>query len=325
MFRTALEVQKGSIKISLQSKLVSIGSCFAQVMGDKLNYNKVKVLNNPFGTTFNPVSLRTLVINALEGTYDLSYVLNNEVWYAYELHSSHSSTQLDLLQTNVQKVFDDTRKALVDADILMITLGSAFVYQHIENKLVVNNCHKMPSSLFTKELLKPEEVIKNLMLLISTLRISNPKVKIIFTVSPVRHTKDTLPFNTISKSTLLLAVYEICRNYDFCEYFPAYELLMDDLRDYRFYDEDLIHPNKLAENYIWQKFSTAYFDSNLLSFTTKWDQLQKSLTHRPFHTKTSSYKNHLLKILNDLTALQTEFDVDVNKELLDLKDRLINS
>lgn len=321
MFRTELELNKcDSFHIALDTKIMSIGSCFAQVMGYRLKSYKLQVLNNPFGTTYNPISISDLILKSLQDNVKLNFVQNQEVWYAYELHSEISSINLDDFNFKTEETFRQAKKSLIEANILMITLGSAFAYQLKETKQIVNNCHKMPSILFSKELLTVAQIVESLDEMILKTREVNPNLKIMFSVSPVRHLKDTIVLNNVSKATLLLAAYEICAKHSNCEYFPAYELMMDDLRDYRFYAEDLIHPNSVAENYIWSKFTTSYFDQALTDFTKKWDAIQKSLHHRPFHANTLAYQKHLQQLLIDLLAINSITNVE--DEILAVKSKL---
>ena len=203
----------------------------------------------------------------------------------------------------------------------MLTLGSAVVYRHIETGKVVANCHKMPGTLFEKYLYQYEYLHDDLKRLMKTLHKANPKLNVLLTVSPVRHTRDTLPLNQVSKSTLRTVTHELTVWNDWVHYFPAYELMVDDLRDYRFYEADMIHPNAQAHDYIFGKFADSAFDAELRSFVAEWAQVSKSLAHRPLYGEDSpAHQQFLTKLQAQLETLSKR--VDVAPELADVRSRL---
>ncbi|GAB3509655.1 GSCFA domain-containing protein [Spirosoma knui] len=310
-------------RIGLNSRIVTIGSCFAEVMGQRLASNKLNVLTNPFGTLFNPVSIAKLLTMALYGTApdENRYVERDGVWFHYDFHSSlwaNSRHELrDILVNRLGEVADAVRKA----DFLLLTLGSAVVYRHIETGKVVANCHKMPGFLFEKYLYQVEHLQDDMKRLLKTLHKANPKLKVIVTVSPVRHTRDTLPLNQVSKSTLRVIAHELTVWNEWVHYFPAYELMIDDLRDYRFYEADLIHPNAQAHAYIFEKFAENAFDDELRGFVAQWTQLSKSLLHQPLYGDSSTaYQQFLTKLISQLDILSKR--VDVTTELAEVRSRL---
>ena len=322
-FHTEFSPEPFTRRIGLHSRIVTIGSCFAEVMGHRLADYKLTVLNNPFGTLFNPVSIAKLLTTALTGAPpdENLYVERDGIWFHYDFHSSlWATTQADLRDKLIH-CLTQTAEAIRKADFLMLTLGSAVVYRYIETGLVAANCHKMPGSLFEKYLYHYEYLIDDLKRLMKTLRKANPTLDVVLTVSPVRHTRDTVPINQVSKSTLRVVAHELTVWNDRIQYFPSYELMMDDLRDYRFYEADLVHPNAQAHDYIFGKFAESAFDSELRTFVTEWGQVRKSLAHRPLHgVETPAHQQFLTKLLAQLEAMATR--ADVAPELADVRRRL---
>ncbi|GAB3934668.1 GSCFA domain-containing protein [Larkinella terrae] len=321
-FRTELSPEKLPALIRPDSRIVTIGSCFAEVLGRQLIDNKVDVLSNPFGTLFNPVSIAKLLQAAVEGTDpdpDL-YVERDGLWFHYDFHSSLWDRSRDELHLRLTESLRQTGAALRNADWLVLTLGTVMVYRHLETGKVVANCQKMPGFLFEKYLYTCEHTQVVLTDLVKKLKRSNPKLQILLTVSPVRHTRDSLPLNQVSKSILRTVSHELTAWHEQVHYFPAYELMMDDLRDYRFYEADLIHPNAVAETYIFEKFAESAFDDELRTFLTEWQNLRKALAHRPFHEGTESYRRFLENLLKQLDAVSKK--VDVSPEKMEVERRL---
>ena len=303
--------------------MVTLGSCFAEVMGQRLADYKLAVLNNPFGTIFNPVSIAKLLTMALQGTMpdENRYVERDGVWFHYDFHSSLWATSQGELRDKLKVTLATTANAVRQADFLLLTLGSAVVYRHIETGKVVANCHKMPGVLFERYLYHIDHLRDDMTRLLKTLHKANPGLKVVITVSPVRHTRDTLPLNSVSKSTLRVIAHELTVWNNWVHYFPAYELMMDDLRDYRFYEADMIHPNAQAHDYIFSKFAESAFDTDLRGFLTEWAPIRKSLAHRPLYGDDSSaHQLFLARLLTQLETLSKR--VDVSAELADVSGRL---
>ncbi|MVM37728.1 hypothetical protein GO730_09140 [Spirosoma sp. HMF3257] len=322
-FHTEFSPEALPYRIGLKSQIVTIGSCFAEVMGQRLANNKLTILNNPFGTIFNPVSIAKLLAMALYGNTpdENRYVERDGVWFHYDFHSSLWATSQDELRTKLVASLVQTSEAIRKADFLLLTLGSAIVYRHIETGKVVANCHKMPGALFEKYLYQIDHLRDDLTRLLKTLHKANPKLKVLLTVSPVRHTRDTLPLNNVSKSILRVIAHELTVWNDWIAYFPAYELMMDDLRDYRFYEADLIHPNPQAHDYIFGKFAESAFDPELRDFVAKWSQISKSLAHQPLYGDNNlNYQQFLLKLVAELETLSKR--INVSTELAEVQGRL---
>ena len=297
-FRTTFPIPTFDRKIGISSKLLSMGSCFSTMIGDKLEERKFKVLNNPFGTIFNPVSLFGLLHGSLihQPVDESLLVEHDQRYYHLNAHSDLSSGQKDLLLVNIEERQDVCREYLTEASHIFITLGTAYVYELAADGQIVANCHKQPKSLFNKRLLGVEEMINSFKGFNQALKVINPTAEIIVTVSPVRHIKDGIPENQLSKSLLRVFSHEMAKMCPQVSYFPSYELMMDDLRDYRYYKDDLIHPTAFAENYIWEQFKNAYFDQETLEIIKKIDGILNDLRHRPFHPQGASHQQFLQKM-----------------------------
>ncbi|QJD80901.1 GSCFA domain-containing protein [Spirosoma rhododendri] len=323
-FHTELTPDSLPCQLDLNSRIVTLGSCFADVMGQRLLDAKLMVLNNPFGTIFNPVSISKLVTMALSGTApaESGYLERDGIWFHYDFHSSLWAHSRDELETKLVRTLQQTGDALRRADCLLLTLGSAVVYRHKATGEVVANCHKMPGQLFEKYLYQIDHLRDSLTTLVRLLSRANPALRIVVTVSPVRHTRDTLPLNQVSKSMLRVLAHELTSWRDTVHYFPAYELMMDDLRDYRFYDADLIHPNAQAHDYIFGKFAESAFTPELRAFVAEWQRVRQALDHRPLHGGTTTAdRQFLTQLVARLEKLAER--VDTSAELSDVRSRLL--
>ena len=256
-------------QIDYTSKLFLVGSCFSENIGNKLNYFKFQATQNPFGILFHPKSIETFITNAInKKVYSESdLVFQNERWHCFDAHSSLSSSDKNELLENLNSAIVSTNNKLKKTSHIIITLGTAWVYRFIETDEIVANCHKIPQKKFLKELLTVDEITESLEAIIALLKSINRDVNIIFTVSPVRHLKDGFIENTQSKAHLIAGIHNTINAPKNINYFPSYELMMDELRDYRFYAEDMIHPNTTAINYIWEKFTDTWFSAEIASTT----------------------------------------------------------
>jgi lysophospholipase L1-like esterase len=251
-FQTIVPLNKETRNsIDYNAKILLLGSCFSENIGDKLNYFKFQTSQNPFGILFHPKAIENLVTNAINEKKYLpeDLIFQNELWHSFDAHSSLSTTDKNELLANLNSAIIATNKKLKEATHIIITLGTSWVYRFIETDVIVANCHKIPQKKFLKTLLSVDEITKSLKTTISHLKSVNKNIHILFTVSPVRHLKDGFIENMQSKSHLITAIHSIMKTKN-SSYFPSYEIMMDELRDYRFYAEDMIHPNKTAINYI---------------------------------------------------------------------------
>lgn len=316
-FRTELTVPESPKKITLQTQTLTLGSCFAEVIGSKLVENKIPTLSNPFGTLFNPLSITKLLHHALDEILpdERLYVEHQGVWFHYDFHSSLWGTSKEALRERLVTTLAAVKHWLSRTEVLIITLGTAFVYRHLKSGQLVANCHKTPNSAFQRELLRSEQIVAAFENVLAKLPSS---LHVIFTVSPVRHTRDTLPLNAVSKSLLRVACHELSEQGH--AYFPAYELLLDDLRDYRFYKPDLIHPNEQAEDYIFERFANAFFTKELQKFIQEWQKIRQALGHRPLYPNTASHRQFLKNLLQKLQKIAS--DIDVTVEIATVSEQL---
>ena len=318
--RTEVPINPSDWKIDYQTPVLTIGSCFAEVLGRQMADYKLPVLNNPFGTVFNPYSIAKLLTMALENAApnEALYTQNSDgIWLHYDFHSSFWADSRASLEQQLKGTLARVRDFLNTSDVLVVTFGTAYVYRYKKNLSLVSNCHKTPQTEFVKELLGYEQLLN---LWGNVLRALKHSRKVILTVSPVRHTRDTLPLNQVSKSVLRLLCHRLTEQYANVSYFPSYEMMLDDLRDYRYYKDDLIHPSPWAEEYIFQKFTENYLDASVGEVMEEWDKVRKTLTHRPQHGFTESYRLLLTHVKTRLEKLAAT--LPVAEEIKQIEDML---
>lgn len=322
-FRTEFTIKPSQHKLTGKSTVITAGSCFAEVMGQKMLKYKLDSLVNPFGTIFNPVSLFNLLAAASDpsGQFNGEIIEREGVWLAYDLHSSIAAFSKEEILNQIQVMLSQTNEYLLKSNYVIITLGTAIGYFTKHHDKLVANCHKVPQQHFYKRYLTIPEITSSFHFFYNNIKSINPTVKFILTVSPVRHLKETIEGNNVSKSILRVACQELCDTYAEVNYFPAYELMMDDLRDYRFYKPDMIHPNEVAETYIWDKFKAAYFNEDFQKFTVEWDKIEQALAHKPFQPESKSHQQFLQQTLAKLEKLQSL--VDCQAEILQVKAQLL--
>ncbi len=295
--------------IDYDSKLLLIGSCFSENIGKKLNFFKFRTVQNPFGILFHPKAIEQLITNAInKKEYTEDTIFNtNERWHSFDAHSNLSNTNKEQLLANLNTQLSLTLAQLHTATHIAITLGTAWVYRFIETDTIVANCHKIPQKKFLKELLSVNEIAESLDAIIALIRSVNPKATIIFTVSPVRHLKDGFIENQQSKAHLIAAIHQVVDPKKNNHYFPSYEIMMDELRDYRFYAEDMIHPNQTAINYIWEKFATVWITENAHLTMKEVASIQNGYNHKPFNPNSEQHQQFLKSLVSKTTALQKKF------------------
>jgi hypothetical protein len=304
-FRTEIKPEISPTPILHNERILTIGSCFADNIAEKFKLYKFQVLQNSFGVLYNPVSIKQS-LELLTGIRkfnkeDLFEHLNE--WHSFYHHSIFSSENKNRTLEKIKQQIETASDFLRNADVIIITLGTAFVYKYKKLNLTVSNCHKIPAQEFEKKRLSVVEAGNEIESIIKLVRKVNSKIRFIFTVSPIRHWKEGAVDNQLSKSALLLGISGIIKNYDFCHYFPAYEIMMDDLRDYRFYNEDLLHPNRLAINYIWEKFLISEVDRSADQAINDFGKLYSAISHIPKDYSSESFKifaENQLKFINEL-------------------------
>jgi hypothetical protein len=308
-FQTTIPIQKSDYLIDYSSQLVSFGSCFAENMGEKFDYYKFSTITNPFGIIFNPISLEKILLRSIHKKYFIEgdIFFHNEAWHCYEVHSELSNPDKAEFLTILNQLIDTTNRQIEKATHCLITLGTSWVYKHIESDAIVANCHKVPQKQFVKELLSIEDIEASLKRIVSEIQIVNSNCKFIFTISPVRHSKDGFVENNVSKSHLIIALYQFLSNTTSSIYFPSYEIMMDELRDYRFYAEDMLHPNQTAIDYIWMKFSENYINENEFETMQHVSEIQKALNHRPFNPNSESYLKFQDNLKQKINAIGTKY------------------
>lgn len=285
-FRTQVPVNKYEFSLDYNSEVFSIGSCFAENISRKLTYFKLKNHVNPFGILFHPLAIQKILEKTLQQipfTED-DVFFHNELWHCFDVHSEFSSADKNQLLEQLNRELSETKKALENSTHIIITLGTSWVYQYNLTGEIVANCHKVSQKEFTKKLLSSERITESLERIISLFS----DKKIIFTISPVRHIKDGFFENNVSKSTLFVALQQVLS--ENVNYFPSYEIVMDELRDYRFFSEDMLHPNQIAIDYIWERFAENYFCENAFKTFKEIDAIQKALNHKPFNPNTQAHK-----------------------------------
>ncbi|HKL36168.1 MAG TPA: GSCFA domain-containing protein [Salegentibacter sp.] len=308
-FRTKIPIKEAEPKIDYDSKVFLIGSCFVENIGKKLDFYKLQNLQNPFGILFHPLAIAKFFKRLNEDRLytEKDIFQHQERWHCYDAHSSLSNSKAEVLLKDLNEALENTRKFLKQASHVVITLGTAWSYYHLESLQSVANCHKVPQKYFRKELQSTGEIQRALKLVLENLGQINPKLEVIFTVSPVRHIKDGFVENQRSKSHLISAVHQVCGENDKCHYFPSYELMMDELRDYRFYAEDMLHPSAIAIDYIWNRFKLAWFSETSFSIFKEVENIQKGLAHRPFHPNSKAHSHFLENLKSQISALKERY------------------
>lgn len=310
-FTTKIPLADCSPAIHYGSNIVLLGSCFAVNIGQKFDYFKFRSITNPFGILFNPVSLEKIIGFAVNGyTFtEADIFFHNERWHCFDAHSDLSHADKNVLLQNLNNAAVILHNHLQNTTQIIITLGSAWVYRFTETNALVANCHKVPQKEFTKELLSVDAIAQSLKNINAVISNINPEATVIYTVSPVRHIKDGFTENQWSKANLISALHQTISSAETTlntNYFPSYEIMMDELRDYRFYAEDMIHPNQVAIDYIWQQFTSAWIADEAQATMKSVDTIQKSLQHRPFNPDSDSHRKFLANLGTKIAILQQQ-------------------
>ncbi len=296
-------------QIDYSSKVFLLGSCFSENIGRKFEYLKFQSSINPFGILFHPLAIENLITRAINKDYysEGELIFYNEQWSCLDAHSKLSSTSKDDLLHRLNAQIDSTHQHIKNSTHIIITLGTSWVYRYIASDKVVANCHKLPQKQFLKELLSVDKISESLEAIISLVKSINPNVNLIFTVSPVRHLKDGFIENTLSKSHLIAAIHNVIEPRKQQYYFPSYEVVMDELRDYRFYDTDMIHPNNLAINYIWDKFKMVWISEEAQETSELVASIQAKKAHRPINPNSKAHQQFLVKLQTEIDELSARY------------------
>ena len=324
-FRTT--IPKISFPFTFSHKLptLCIGSCFSENIGQKLDQCKFPVLVNPFGIQYNPHSIGNTLEYLLKGhsfsEKDLFKL--NGLWHSFDHHGHFSKPDLSAAIQSINENLQTGSTFLKKTKRLVLTFGTSNVFVYKKTEQIVANCHKVPNQEFERNTLTIDSIIEKLYPIFLQLKSENPDLDILLTVSPIRHIRDGLIENQQSKARLLLACEQLCQTSDFIHYFPSYEIMMDDLRDYRFYATDMIHPNELSIDYIWKYFSQCFFDEETKELNARISKISNAASHRPFHPKSTAHQDFVNKQIQIIHQIQTIYDfLDFEKEKTILMSQL---
>jgi hypothetical protein len=316
IFTTPVVCREMPFKISHADSCVFTGSCFAENIGRKMEDSKIITLVNPTGIHYNPISVAETINSALSGkeirNSDLFFA--NGRWNHFCFHSELSGKNQQEAFQKMTEALKTLKDSLSKASVLFITFGTSVIYEHNETGEIVSNCHKLPTDTFRQRFVMPDEIINVWNKLLSDIRVINPKLKVVFTVSPIRHFKNGATENQFSKSSLFIAIKSLVDNNN-TFYFPAYEIMNDELRDYRFYANDMLHPSEVGIGYIWEKFSEIFFTPTTIELNRKIEKIIKASRHKVFDNTTEEYRKFCSTILNEIAKLEKEIPgVDFSKE-----------
>lgn len=310
ILQTQIPIKKEThYPIEHSSKIQLLGSCFSQNIGNKFAYYKFQAQQNQFGILFHPKAIEKVISNAINRkTYtEEELFFLNERWHCFDAHSSLSDPHKEVLLDKLNKAVASLQRQLHEATHICITLGTSYAYRYIATDALVANCHKVPQKEFSKELLTVAETKESLQKTRALIQSVNPKASILITVSPVRHLKDGFIENQQSKAHLLAAVHQVINPKNNIHYFPSYEILLDELRDYRFYTEDMIHPNQTAINYIWERFSETWISENATKTMQAVATIQRGLSHKAFNEKSAQHQHFLQKLKEKIRTLEKDY------------------
>lgn len=321
-FRTEIQAPKFNSHIEYNEPILFMGSCFSTNIHQKLTDLKFQSLSNPFGIVYNPVSLSKQLNRLLSQRPYTSDELHfhNERWFSFDHHSDFSSSNKEDTLRLINASLTQFGKQISSAKHLFITLGSSWTYHHKELNETVSNCHKLPSSTFTKELRSVEEMVLELQMAIQKLKLHNPKLQVILSTSPIRHLSDGFFENQLSKGRLFDVIYQLTHKNESVHYFPAYEIVMDDLRDYRFYTHDLVHPSQEGIDYIWEKFIESFVSPVAQETMKTVTKLSQAASHRPFDSTSKAHQKFVKNTISKMESLPT---LNFQKELSLLKSQLL--
>lgn len=308
-FFTVVDVQQFPFSLSHQDKIVAFGSCFTEHIATNLENYKFPLLANPYGISFNPISIHQSIQEILDQKeYKVDQLaFHNGLYHSWNHHSAFSHPDPEQVLDHINNKIKTARPFLAQSKVLFITWGSAYVYELRSTGEVVNNCHKYPDILFSRKLLSTTEITTAYQQLFAHLWALNPDLHIVLTVSPVRHWRDGLIENNRSKSTLILAAHELTSAFNSVTYFPAYELVIDELRDYRFYADDLVHPSSQAIKYVWDKFVHASMDEETQRLTKRIEKINRARHHRPLHADSLAHKQFRKQIYQEVLELAERY------------------
>lgn len=323
-FRTVVTPDKPKYTISHADSIISLGSCFSENVGHKFRDYKFNININPFGQQYNPYSIATAIHRLLNATpyKQDELVQHDELFHSFDHHGSYSKSTAEETLQHINGNLQQASTDLKNASLLFLTFGTSHVFQLKDSEKVVSNCHKLSGNNFTRRVLKPQEIVDVLAKALSALQNANPKIKIIATVSPVRYFAFGHYENSVSKAHLFTAIYQLQEMFPDIFYFPAYELVMDDLRDYRFFAEDMLHPNYQATNYVWESLCNTMLDKKTVALMKDIDEILLAARHRPRNPQSDAHKKFVQKYIDKINQLNQQQHLVFNQELEILSKQL---
>ena len=316
---TPVQIPEFPFSIGYQDQIMLIGSCFSEHIYQRLDQFQFRVLSNPFGISYNPISIANGLRQIRSGKFvpegDLFY--HNECYHAFDFHGQFSDPDKRLALEQMNASLSDAASFLPNTSLLIITLGTANVFRLKSDHRILNNCHKIPGAQFEKEMLSVDEIVGAMNEVFTDLLTLNPGLQVLLTVSPIRHIRDGLMTNQQSKSTLLLATRQLTKDHSSVHYFPSYEIMMDELRDYRFYKEDMIHPSDWSVNFIWEKFKTAFFNDETQKITNALEKIMLAAKHRPKFPQSKGHQLFVQAQIDKIKQLTKKYPVLDQKKMFD--------
>ena len=308
-FRTEIRLKPSAWKIRHTDHFWSIGSCFAEHLHSKLSSGGFNCFSNPCGIVYNPVSLLDQIDRCIraEPYTEEDLIRHGGLFHGLYHHGAFSSPDESVALARMNESLLQGHQDLMKTDVLMITMGSAIGYFYKPNGKLLANCHKIPAGEFDRKFLTPEDIVEKFSKIVQKLQACQPGINIILTISPVRYLKEGFTDNSLSKSVLVLAIHQILKKFKHTHYFPAYEILLDDLRDYRFYKGDMVHPNEQAVDFIWAKFMASYFDEPATKTWEAVHELNLARCHRPLHPDTHAHRQFLSELEMKILEMKREF------------------
>lgn len=292
-FRTILEAKASKRAISYRDRLLGVGSCFVENMGNRLIERAFRILVNPFGILYNPISISNALDRLIENKAVEKEELIEDQWglfHHWDFHGDFSADEAENALAKMNQSLEAGSAYIRDSEVLVVTFGSAGVWELAENGKIVGNCHKFPGKIFTHRQLGIDEMTEAWINILSKLKNETKFEQVILTVSPVRYLQQGFEANSLSKAKLRLLCQDLTEKFNFVSYFPAFEILQDDLRDYRFYAKDLVHPSEMAVDYVWDVFQEALLDQSTRELSMQIEALQHAASHRPFNPRSEAHK-----------------------------------
>jgi|YNPMSStandDraft_1061717.scaffolds.fasta_scaffold00797_13 hypothetical protein len=322
MFYTIVNIEQFDKKINYDDKLFFIGSCFSNEIAQKFSLYKFNVLVNPFGTLYNPVSIYQSIERIIDKKFvnENDFFLDEDIYKSYDFHSTLAGIKIDELTKQVNEIINKSYFFLKDVSWIFITYGTSYVYEHKQLKKIVANCHKKPSNEFINRMLNFNETYEYIEKTVSLIKNFNSRTNIVFTISPVRYLKYGAFENQVSKSVLFIALNKLRKNYPETNYFPSYEIFIDELRDYRYYAADLLHPSDIGIEYVWNRLIDTTFDNNTKTLYKEIQNIINSCKHRPMFRESKTYDLFKNNLLSKIESLEKRYSfLDFEKEKLQLK------